>query len=272
MNAILYPALVMGGLGLLFGLLLAYASKKFYVPVDEKQAKIREVLPGANCGGCGFPGCDGFAEAVACGKAKCSGCVAGGPDLAEAIAAILGVEAETAEPKIAYVKCKGTPDKTVNNCLYNGTMDCREAAVIPGKGPISCAYGCMGLGTCVSVCPFDAIHIVNGVAVVDEEKCTGCGACVAQCPRHVIELVPKKSKVRVQCNSPLRGPQVKKSCSVGCIGCTLCVKTCPKQAITMVEGLAQINYDLCVNCGLCAAKCPTKNILNLRKPVVKQAA
>ena len=264
MTGMIYPALVMGGLGLTFGILLAYASKKFFVPVDEKQAKIREVLPGANCGGCGYPGCDGFAEAAATGKAKANGCTAAGADIVAKIAEILGVEASTEEPKIAIVKCKGTPDKTVNNCAYYGVMDCREAVIVPGKGPTSCAYGCLGLGTCVNVCPFDAIHIKEGIAKVDEDKCVGCGACVNNCPKNVITLIPKSKKVRIQCNSPLKGTEVKKSCSVGCIGCTLCVKACPKQAITMKDSLAVIDYDLCINCGLCAAKCPTKNIINLR--------
>lgn len=264
MKEILYPALVMGGLGLLFGLLLAYASKKFYVPVDEKQIKVRAALPGANCGGCGYPGCDAYAEAVAQGEAKITACAVGGADLTAKLAEILGVEASIEEPKVAFVKCKGTPDKTKNNGIYYGQMDCREAVVVPGRGPVSCQFGCLGLGTCVAVCNFDAIHIENGIAQVDEDKCVGCGACVSACPKNVIDLVPKKSKVRVQCNSPLKGAQVRQVCEVGCIGCTMCVKACPKQAISMNEGVAVIDYTQCVNCGLCGKKCPTGNIINLR--------
>ncbi|MDO5562571.1 MAG: RnfABCDGE type electron transport complex subunit B [Synergistaceae bacterium] len=260
MTGIIYPAAIMGGLGVIFGVLLAFASQKFAVEVDERQTKIREVLPGANCGGCGFPGCDGFAEAVVAGKAKPNGCAAGGAPVAAKIASVLGVTAEVEDPKVAFIKCKGTPDKTTKNCVYDGVADCREAAVVPGKGPTACAFGCMGLGTCVRVCQFGAMSVRDGLAVVDAEKCVGCGACAEQCPRGVIALVPKSSQVHVTCNSPLKGPEVRKVCSAGCIGCTLCVKTCPQQAISMQGGLAVIDYAKCVNCGLCAEKCPAKNI------------
>ena len=250
MEGILYPTLVMGGLGVIFGALLAFASEKFYVAVDERQSKIREILPGANCGGCGYPGCDGYAEACVSGAAQPNKCAAGGPDVAAKIAEILGVTAEAAEPMVAFVKCHGTYDKTVKDCVYMGFDDCRSAAVVPGKGPASCTYGCLGFGTCVKVCQFDAIHVKDGVAVVDREKCVGCGSCAAECPRGVIALVPKKSKVQVGCSNPLKGPFVKKVCSTGCIGCTLCVKACPKQAISMQGSLAVIDPALCVNCGL----------------------
>jgi len=270
-SAILYPTLIMGGLGLIFGVLLAFASKKFFVETDPRQADIRAALPGANCGGCGFPGCDGFAEAVVAGKAKVSGCAAGGSALAETIAGILGVEVVIEEPKIAFLKCKGSPDKTVKNCVYFGALDCREASVIPGGGPTSCSFGCMGLGTCVRVCPFGAMNIENGLAVVDVERCVGCGACVEQCPRGVLALVPRKAKVQVSCNSPLKGPDVKKACSVGCIGCGICAKNCPAQAIEMKGALAWIDPEKCTNCGLCATKCPTGNITD-RRPADQKAA
>ena len=213
MEGILYPTLVMGGLGVIFGALLAFASEKFYVAVDERQSKIREILPGANCGGCGYPGCDGYAEACVSGAAQPNKCAAGGPDVAAKIAEILGVAAEASEPMVAFVKCHGTYDKTVKDCVYMGFDDCRSAAVVPGKGPASCTYGCLGFGTCVKVCQFDAIHVKDGVAVVDREKCVGCGSCAAECPRGVIALVPKKSKVQVGCSNPLKGPFVKKVCS-----------------------------------------------------------
>ena len=266
MEGILYPTLVMGGLGVIFGALLAFASEKFYVAVDERQSKIREILPGANCGGCGYPGCDGYAEACVSGAAQPNKCAAGGPDVAAKIAEILGVTAEAAEPMVAFVKCHGTYDKTVKDCVYMGFDDCRSAAVVPGKGPASCTYGCLGFGTCVKVCQFDAIHVKDGVAVVDREKCVGCGTCAAECPRGVIALVPKKSKVQVGCSNPLKGPFVKKVCSTGCIGCTLCVKACPKQAISMQGNLAVIDPALCVNCGLCVSKCPAKAIVDMRPP------
>lgn len=266
MTGILYPAIVMGGLGIVFGSLLAFASKKFYVEVDERQTQIRALLPGANCGGCGFPGCDGYAEACVSGTAKPNKCAAGGPDVAAKIAEILGVAAEAAEPMVAYVKCRGSIDKTLKDCVYIGFDDCRSAAVVPGRGPAACAFGCLGYGTCVKVCAFGAIKIADGLAVVDQEKCVACGACVEECPRGVITLVPKKSKVHVGCSSPLKGPFVKKICSTGCIGCTLCVKTCPKQAIEMKGSLAVIDPSKCVNCGLCVSKCPVKAITDARPP------
>ena len=266
MNGIIYPAAVMGGLGVVFGALLAFASQKFFVKVDERQSRIRELLPGANCGGCGFPGCDGYAEACASGNAKLNKCAAGGPDVAAKIAEIMGVAAEAAEPVVAFVKCQGSPDKAVKDCVYHGVTDCREAVVVPGKGPSACSFGCLGFGTCVKVCSFGAIQVKNGLAVVDREKCVGCGACAAECPRGVITLVPKKSKIQVGCSNPHKGPVVKKVCSAGCIGCSICVKSCPKQAIEMKGSLAVIDPEKCVNCGLCAGKCPVKAITDARPP------
>jgi electron transport complex protein RnfB len=266
MEGIIYPAFVMGGLGLLFGALLAFASKAFFVETDPRQAAIRELLPGANCGGCGYPGCDGYAEAIVAGDAKANLCGAGGTEMVEKISEIMGVAAEVDEPKVAFLACKGSPDKTVKNCVYMGVSDCREAAVVPGKGPTACAFGCMGLGTCVDVCMFHAIKIENGLAKVDIEKCVGCGACVQQCPRNVLKLIPRNSKVTVACNSPLKGPFVKKVCSAGCIGCTLCVKACPVQAIEMKGALAVIDPAKCINCGKCAEKCPVKCISDRRPP------
>lgn len=266
MTGMIYPAIVMGGLGVIFGSLLAYASKKFYVEVDPRQAKIRALLPGANCGGCGYPGCDGYADACASGKAPLNRCAAAGAAVAAKIAEIMGAVAETSEPQVAFVKCKATTDKRIQNCIYDGVKDCREAVVVPGKGPSACAYGCMGLGTCVKVCNFGAIRVVSGLAVVNPNMCVGCGACVAECPRGVITLVPKKSKIHVACSNPLKGPFVKKVCTVGCIGCTMCAKVCPKKAIEMKDSIAVIDSTKCVNCGLCAMKCPVKAIKDERPP------
>lgn len=265
MTDILFPVLSIGGLGLLFGLLLGYASKKFAVPVDERVPLIRECLPSANCGGCGFAGCDAYAEAVANGAAAPNCCSVGGASVAEKIGEILGVTVESSEPKVAYVKCQGTCDKAKDNYKYFGLADCQQAVNVPGAGAKACSYGCLGLGSCVKACQFDAMNIVDGIAKVNKDNCVACGACVTACPKGIVELVPEKQKVFVTCNSKDKGVDVKGSCSVGCIACTLCVKNCPSGAMSMQNNLSVIDYHKCTNCGLCEHKCPTKAILNLRK-------
>lgn len=265
MTGIIYPVAIMGSLGLVFGVLLAFASKKFEVELDPRQIQVRAALPGANCGGCGYAGCDAYAEAIVDG-AKISSCAPGGTALVETLADIMGLDAVAEEPKVAFLKCLGSPDRTVKNSVYVGAADCRQAAVVPGKGPHSCQFGCMGLGTCVRACVFGAMSIKNGLAVVDIEKCVGCGTCAASCPREVLTLIPRKTKVSVACNSSFKGPDVKKVCSAGCIGCTMCVRTCPVEAITMTVpmALAEIDPQKCINCGLCAEKCPVKCIADRR--------
>ena len=269
MDGILFPVVVMGGLGVIFGALLAFASQKFAVEVDPRQTQIRALLPGANCGGCGFPGCDGYAEACVTANAKPNLCAAGGPEVAAKIAEILGVTAEASEPMVAYVRCQGALNRTVKDCVYQGFHDCREAVVVPGKGPDACSFGCLGFGTCVKVCAFGAISVKDGLAVVDRDKCVACGACVAECPKGVIALIPKKELFQVGCSNPLKGPFVKKVCSIGCIGCGICVKACPKQAIELKDALASIDPAKCVNCGLCEQKCPVHAITDARSPEVK---
>ncbi|WP_078015747.1 RnfABCDGE type electron transport complex subunit B [Pyramidobacter sp. C12-8] len=269
MTAIVYPMFVMGGLGVVFGCLLAFASKKFAVAVDPRQIKIRAALPGANCGGCGYPGCDGYAEGCVLGACALNKCVVGGAPVAEKIAEIMGVSADGAEPEVAFVRCQGSFDKTHKDCVYLGIGDCQSASVVPGRGPASCAFACLGFGTCVKACKFDAIHVINGVAKVDRDKCVGCKACVEACPRGIIAMVPKKKTVHVACSNPMPGAFVRKVCTIGCIGCQMCVKVCPKQTISMKGALAVINPAGCVNCGLCASKCPVHAIDNSKaKPVV----
>lgn len=246
--------------GLVVGLLLGVASIKFAVEVDEKEAAILAALPGNNCGGCGFPGCSGLAEAIAQGKAAVNTCPVGGEPVGNVIAGIMGVEASAAEKKVAFVKCIGCKDITKENYDYTGTQSCTMASYAPAGGPKSCKYGCMGFGSCVAACPFDAIHVVNGVAVVDKDACKACGKCVAACPKHLIEIIPYKSKHQVQCSSKDKGPVVMKACEVGCIGCMKCKKACPKEAIEVESFLAKIDYSKCVNCGLCARECPRKVI------------
>ncbi len=260
MMGLLMAAGVIGAIGIIIGVLLGIASEKFKVEVDEREILVRAELPGNNCGGCGFPGCDGLANAIAAGGAPVNGCPVGGPAVADKIAAIMGVESGSSVKKVAFVKCKGTCDKTRVQYNYYGMDDCRKVSVVPGGGEKACVYGCMGYGSCVKVCDFDAIHVVDGVAVVDKEKCVACGKCVATCPNHLIQLVPYDAKHLVQCSSHDKGKDVKAKCDNGCIGCTLCTKQCESDAIHMDNNVAVIDYEKCTNCGKCAAKCPVKVI------------
>ena len=261
MMGLLLAAGVIGAIGIIIGVLLGIASEKFKVEVDERESLVRAELPGNNCGGCGFPGCDGLANAIAAGTAPVNGCPVGGGAVADKIAAIMGVESGGSVKKVAFVKCKGTCDKTRVQYNYFGMDDCRKVSVVPGSGEKACVYGCMGYGSCVKACDFDAIHIVDGVAVVDKEKCVACGKCVTTCPNHLIELVPYDAKHLVQCSSHDKGKDVKAKCDNGCIGCTLCTKQCESDAIHMDNNVAVIDYEKCTNCGKCAVKCPAKVIL-----------
>ena len=259
-TGIILAAAVVGILGILIGIFLGVASEKFKVQVDEKEILVRNELPGNNCGGCGYAGCDALAKAIAAGQAEVGACPVGGASTAEKIGAIMGVAGGTAEKKVAFVKCKGTCDKTKVQYNYYGVDDCKKVSVVPGAGEKACTYGCMGYGSCVKACAFDAIHVVDGVAVVDKEKCVACGKCVSSCPNHLIELVPYKAEHLVQCSSHDKGKDVKSVCESGCIGCTLCTKQCEFDAIHMENNLAVIDYEKCTNCGKCAEKCPVKVI------------
>ena len=260
MTGIIIAAAVVGIVGIVIGVLLGIASEKFKVEVDEKEILVRAELPGNNCGGCGYAGCDALAKAIAEGKAKVDQCPVGGAPVGEKIAAIMGVEAGSAEKKVAFVKCKGTCDKTNVKYNYYGITDCSMVTVAPGSGEKACAYGCMGYGSCVKACQFDAIHVVDGVAVVDKEKCVACGKCVAACPKHLIEIVPYDQKHLVKCNSQDKGKAVMQACTAGCIGCKMCEKACKFEAVTVENNIAHIDYEKCKDCGACAVKCPKKVI------------
>ena len=256
---ILKACLMVGGTGLLIGILLGIAGKFLAVKTDEKVEGIRELLPGNNCGGCGYPGCDGLAEAIASNNASPSACPVGGAKVANSISELLGVSCEVVR-KVAYVKCNGDCNNTTPKYDYTGNMTCADAAIVTVGGPKSCDYGCLGYGSCVSVCDKNAIKILNGIAVVDKEKCYACGKCVKVCPKGLIEIIPYDSKYHVACSSIDRGVDVKKACKTGCIGCKLCEKNCENNAVVVENNIAKIDYDKCTNCGACANKCPSKII------------
>lgn len=253
------PIISLGGMGLIFGAGLAFASQKFAVEVDEKVSAIRAVLPGANCGACGYPGCDGMAKAIAAGEAPVNGCPVGGADVAAKVGSIMGVEADAQDKKVAKVICDGDITKCGEKFKYEGIQNCVAAAAIQG-GSKACPYGCLGLGTCVEACQFGAIEIVQGVARIDPEKCTACGKCIEACPKNIIDWVPYKQSVVITCSNKDPGKIVRGICTVGCIGCKICVKNCPTGTIGFENNLAFINYENCTNCFTCVEKCPTKAI------------
>ncbi|NLT98339.1 MAG: RnfABCDGE type electron transport complex subunit B [Christensenellaceae bacterium] len=260
LDAILWPLIALGGIGLVLGLGLAIASKIFEVKVDPKVEQVRELLPGANCGGCGFPGCDGFAKAVAAGEREAGACVALSCDNLAAIGALLGVDTTPSEPKVARVRCHGDSENCISKYTYTGIHDCRAAAMLAG-GPSACAFGCVGLLTCGKACPFGAIYLSDkGIAAVDESLCTGCGRCEAICPKHVITVMPKSRRVFVACRTNEKGKAAAAICKAGCIACGLCAKKCPEGAITMKDNLPVIDYEKCTGCGVCVSVCPKGSI------------
>jgi len=260
-TGIIIAALLVGGTGLLIGVFLGFAGMKLAVEVDEKEEAVRSELPGNNCGGCGFPGCDGLAKAIAAGEAPVDACPVGGSAVGNKIASIMGLEAKEGRKMVAFVHCSGDCDKTSNNYEYNGIHDCGMMQYVPTGGPKSCRYGCTGYGNCVKVCPFEAISVINGVAVIDKEKCKACKKCIAACPKHLISLVPYDAVSRVACSTPEKGKTVMSVCKVGCIACKKCEKNCPESAIMVVNNNPVIDYDKCTNCGKCKDDCPRKCII-----------
>ena len=260
-TGVLLAVAVVGGVGLFIGLFLGIAAIKFKVEVDEKEEAVLAALPGNNCGGCGFPGCSGLAAAIAKGEAPVNACPVGGEPVGKTIADIMGVEATESVKMTAYVQCQGDCDKITLDYEYHGIEDCRMLSFVPNGGAKSCNYGCLGFGTCEKVCPFDAIHVENGVAVVDKEKCKACGKCVDVCPKHLIKLIPYDAQYAVACSSKNKGPITMKDCTVGCIGCQICKKNCPSEAVEVVDFNATIDYDKCAGCGVCMEKCPRKSIV-----------
>ena len=260
---IVIAALVVGVTGLILGLALVAAGQKFHVETDPREAAVRERLPGNNCGACGYAGCDAVAAAIAKGEAPANACPVCSAEAAAGIAAVMGVEAGAANRRTAFVRCGGDCGKTAPAGHYIGVNDCRSAA-LSGVPVWACSYGCLGYGSCVSACDHDAIHVADGVAVVDKEKCVGCGLCVSACPKGLIELVPQGKRAAVRCSSSEKGAAIRKLCSAGCIGCGICAKQCPEGAVTVEGNLARVDYGKCTGCGSCVEKCPVK-VISIRQ-------
>ena len=236
------------------GIILAAASKIFFVKTDERIEKIKECLPGANCGGCGHSGCEGFAQCLACGKASLDDCKVTSDEEKKIIAKIAGIEFAASEPTVAVVKCAGG-DGATDRYEYVGNDGCLYLNQYLGGSKI-CATACLGGGSCTEVCPVDAIKLENGVAKVDKTLCISCGACMRGCPRSVIERIPASAKVYCACSTRCKGKETMSFCDKGCIGCGLCARVCPEKAITMKDNLPVFDYSKCVGCMKCLEKCP----------------
>ncbi len=255
-NDILICLLVVALIGLVAGILLVLASHFMAVKVDERVIKIRACLPGANCGACGYTGCDGYAAALAEGKAEPNLCTPGGNDSAQKLSAVLGIEIGAMERKVAFVHCNGTCEAAAAKAQYVGYPSCHGASLLYG-GPNVCLRSCVGCGDCAKECPVNAICIVDGVARVDSRICINCGICVKTCPKGIISMVPVSSKAAVLCSNTDKGAVARKACKNACIGCKKCELNCPEKAITVVNNLAVIDYAKCSGCGVCVENCPT---------------
>lgn len=257
-------------LAFVIGTALGWFEKKFKVERDPKIDEVRAALPGANCGGCGYPGCDGYAEAVATGRAATNKCTAGGSSTAEAVSHIMGVAA-VAEDVVAVLLCQGTKDLAAPRGDYIGIRTCRAAKLSAGSLK-ACNWGCQGLGDCTAVCQFDALHMGDdGLPHVNYDNCTGCGMCVAECPQKLFTLVPRdrKGSVVLCSNRNVIKANVLKTCKIGCIKCEICVKNCPEKCIAMVDGIPVTDYAKCTSCGVCVQKCPTHSYKMLQTDIVR---
>jgi Na+-translocating ferredoxin:NAD+ oxidoreductase RNF subunit RnfB len=274
MMEFLLPAVIaLGGMGIISAVILYFVSKKFEVWEDPRIAEIQALLPAANCGGCGYPGCSGFA--VACTKAASLDgllCPVGGEDTMNRIATVLGYSATVCEPRIAVVRCNGSCEKRARTNTYDGTSRCAVASALYG-GETACSYGCLGWGDCVSACLFNAIRINPETLLpeVDETQCTACGACVKACPKQLIELRRKapssatRRRVYVACMNKDKGGVARKACNAACIGCSKCLKICESEAIVIAANLAYIDDSKCTLCGRCVSECPTTAIVEYLK-------
>lgn len=273
MEAIVIAVVILGVTGLAMGLFLAFAAKKFEVQIDPKIEEIIGILPGANCGGCGYPGCSGYASAIVEEGAAMTLCSPGGASVAAKIGDIMGASVDTSGEKVvARVLCQGDNTFSKKRFDFDGELKTCSAVTLYAGGDKSCKYGCLGYGDCERVCPVGAI-VVNekGIASVDEEACISCGLCVKACPKSVIAMTPAAKKVTVKCMSKDKGGDAKKACGIACIGCGMCQRTCPFGAIEVSNNLAKIDPAKCKNCQLCVVVCPTKAIYTgLNRPLPKK--
>ncbi len=270
LQIIIYSSLILLGLGLLFGWMLGVFSNVFYVKENPLIEKIKDALPQANCGACGYSGCASFAEAVASGKAPINGCVAGGQETIDSIATIMGISASNnAKRYVAVVLCKGGKDESIKNATAMGASSCRMAHELRLYDRV-CRFGCLGHGDCEDACPFGAISMgKNGLPKIDTTICTGCGICVDTCPRNIIKLFHDTKRVLALCSNNEKGSFVRKACKVGCISCGLCIKKCPQKAIVFKDNLPVIDIEKCNLCGICVTVCPV-NALSLRKALTEK--
>lgn len=261
MNMIIIQSMaVLGGLGFAVGVMLLAASRVFHVETNPLVEEVAECLPGANCGGCGYAGCSAFAEKVVEEGAPIDGCPVGGFEVAKAIGGILGQEVSESEKEIPFVICNGGSANCVTLFDYEGIEDCRAVLAL-SDGEKACKYGCMGRGTCVRACPFNAIKIgEKRLPEVNPNLCKSCGVCIEICPTQVLTFAKLSEKVHVLCNSNGKGKEVKAACTVGCIGCKICEKNCPEEAIKVTKFLAKIDQEKCTGCGICVEKCPQNSI------------
>jgi electron transport complex protein RnfB len=258
-NAILYAVAVLGGLGVVFGALLSLADKMFAIAVDPRISQVRAAVAGANCGACGYPGCDAYAEAVVKGEASITFCTPGGVNTAKALTEIMGTADVNLEPMVARIRCQGGDGISKDRARYQGYQSCRHAMSLSG-GPKICPAACVGLGDCFKACQFDAISFVNNLCVIDPVKCTACGMCVPTCPNDLIKLLPRAATVTVRCMNTQAPKPANDSCLHACIACRRCEKACEYDAIHVNNNLATIDTDKCTKCEACIAVCPKKCI------------